>query len=406
VLSQTFVRREVAALRQTGVELVVVADGAEDEDLLGEEGRALAATTRYTSTIGEEARNAFLRRLARRRPLALANTFLFIASRRYGPWKAREADWTVFHEALALGALLEDERPDRLHAPWADRCAFVALVASRLLRVPFSVQARAHELHDPGFRHPLPDVFRHADLVVTNTAYNVPFIRAHLGRRRSPPVHVVHNGLDLHRFVPRGADGSPAHRPPGPARLLCVARLVEQKGLLVLMRACAVLRDRGVEAACDVVGGPEEPLYTEYLLELRREHRRLQLDGRVRFAGSQPFERILDAYRTADVFVLPCVVAADGRRDVTPNVVLEAMAMALPVVSTPVGGVPELVEDGVSGVLVPPGDAAALAAALEALIADPERRRRLGEAARRRIEERFDARLTAARFRELFIGGG
>lgn len=429
VLSQTFVRREVAALRAAGVEVLVAADGAEDEELLGEEAPALVAGTRYTSAVGDAAVAAFRARLARRRPLALANAFLFVVSRRHGPRKSLAADLTVVRDALRLAALLENERPDRLHAPWADRCSFVALVASRLLRVPFSVQARAHELHDPDYRHPLPDVFRHADMIVTNTAYNVPFIEAHLGRRvgAAPPIHVVHNGLDLERFVPRaGRDGrstpgiglgstAAASGPavgrvadpaagalPDPARILCVARLIEQKGLLHLLRACALLRDRGVEVRCDVIGGPEQPLYTNYLVALRREHRRLALGERVRFLGAQPLDVILDAYGRADLFVLPCVVAADGRRDVTPNAVLEAMAMALPVVSTPVGGVPELLEDGVSGVLVPPGDAEALADAVAELIADPERRRRLGRAARARIEERFDARRTAERFRALF----
>jgi glycosyltransferase involved in cell wall biosynthesis len=423
VLSQTFVRREVAALRQAGVEVVIAADGAEDEALLGDEGRRLVAGTRYTFAVPDRAVDAFRRRLARRRPFVLANAFAFVVSRRWSPRKSLDADLRVFRDALRLAALLEPERPDRLHAPWADRCAFVALVASRLLGVPFSVQARAHELHDPDYRHPLPDVFRHADVIVTNTAYNVPFIEGHLGRsgagagggsarRGGPALHVIHNGLDLERFVPgaagpsgfRGAagEGIAEEDAARPARLLCVARLIEQKGLLELLRACGELRDRGIDAACEVIGGPEHPLYTNYLLALRREHRRLGLGERVRFLGARPFDAILAAYAAADVFVLPCVVAADGRRDVTPNAVLEAMAMALPVVSTPVGGVPELLEDGVSGVLVPPGDPSALAAALAELIADPARRRRIGEAARRRIEERFDARRTAGRFRDVF----
>jgi glycosyltransferase involved in cell wall biosynthesis len=403
VLSQTFVRREVAALRAAGVEVLVAADGAEDEELLGEEGRALVARTRYTSAVAPSDVAAFGRRLARTRPLALANAFAFVLSRRWSARKSLDGDLQAFRDALRLAALLEPARPERLHAPWADRCAFVALVASRLLGIPFSVQARAHELHDPEYRHPLPDVFRHADRIVTNTAYNVPFIEAHLGPRAggggAPPIRVVYNGLDLERFAAPAARGSAA---PRPARILCVARLIEQKGLLDLLHACALLRERGIGFACDVVGGPEHPLYTNYLVALRREHRRLGLGDHVRFLGARSFDRTLRAYAGADVFVLPCVVAADGRRDVTPNAVLEAMAMALPVVSTPVGGVPELVEDGVSGVLVPPGDPLALAGALASLIDDPARRRQLGEAARRRAEERFDARRTAAEFREVF----
>ncbi|MDP9176689.1 MAG: glycosyltransferase family 4 protein, partial [Gemmatimonadota bacterium] len=109
------------------------------------------------------------------------------------------------------------------------------------------------------------------------------------------------------------------------------------------------------------------------------------------FRGAQPFATVMEAYCTADVFVLPCVVAWDGRRDVTPNAVIEAMAMKLPVVSTPVTGVVEIVEHGTSGMLVPPEDAVALADEIERLARDRELATMLGENARHRIESRFDA---------------
>jgi glycosyltransferase involved in cell wall biosynthesis len=114
---------------------------------------------------------------------------------------------------------------------------------------------------------------------------------------------------------------------------------------------------------------------------------------------------VLESYRTADVFVLPCVVAEDGSRDITPNALIEAMAMRLPVVSTNVTAIPEIVDDGVSGLLVPPRDENALAAALIRLSKDPPLRRRLGKNARSKVEPQFDIGMNIKKFVHLFARG-
>jgi len=124
---------------------------------------------------------------------------------------------------------------------------------------------------------------------------------------------------------------------------------------------------------------------------VKEMHHRLDLESLVFFRGAQPFATVMEAYRSADVFVLPCVVAEDGRRDITPNAVIEAMAMKLPVISTPVTGVVEIVEHGTSGLLVPPADPVALADEIERVARDRALATTLGENARRRIENRFDA---------------
>jgi glycosyltransferase involved in cell wall biosynthesis len=125
-------------------------------------------------------------------------------------------------------------------------------------------------------------------------------------------------------------------------------------------------------------------------VELRKLHTALGLESTVTFRGAQPLAAVLAAYRRSDVFVLPCVRARSGSHDITPNALIEAMAMKLAVVSTTSGAIPEIVEDGVDGVLVEPNDERALAGAIRGLLDDPERRRALGEAARRKVVERFD----------------
>ena len=139
-----------------------------------------------------------------------------------------------------------------------------------------------------------------------------------------------------------------------------------------------------------------------YYLTLRKLHRALDLENDVHFLGPRPFAAVLEKYLEADVYVLPAVFASDGRRDVTPNVVIEAMAMGLPIVSSRSGAIPELIVDRVSGLLVPPRDETALAHALARLLDDADLRHSLGAAARAAAEARFDIRHTAAQYADLF----
>jgi glycosyltransferase involved in cell wall biosynthesis len=225
-----------------------------------------------------------------------------------------------------------------------------------------------------------------AAFVVTNTRYNaselVRFLSAS-GRRR---LHVIYNGIDRWRW-----SGSRRVRSATGFRLLSVGRLIPQKGHHVLLEACALLRARGLEVGLDIVGGPELPRAREYQQALRDLHDRLDLGLAVRFLGEQPWTEVLRAYAAADLFVLPCIIDPDGSRDIIPNSLIEAMAAGLPVVSTPITGIPELVDHGTDGWLVPPDDARSLADAIAVLHAAPDVRGRLGRNAVRKVAERFDS---------------
>ena len=172
-------------------------------------------------------------------------------------------------------------------------------------------------------------------------------------------------------------------------RVLFVGRLSAPKGIEHLLRACALLRDAGAAPQCEIVGGRTGNEVNYYLRAAQAAPRaRPGIDRAVR-SGRCRSTACCRAFAAADVVVLPAMQAADGRREVTPNALLEAMAMGSPWSSTPIGGIPEIIEDGVSGLLVPSGDAAALAAALMRL-RDPALRARLGAAARERVALRFD----------------
>ena len=386
VLSQTFVRREVAALRRHGASIEVFADGAEDLELLDEQDRDLLTTTRYTLPIDRQRLSRYKREFRSARPLVYYHVYFFIMSRRYGLTKKLRRDRNLFEKAVYLAGVFRDAGITRVHSPWGDRSGFAAMLAAKLLGVPFSLQIRAHDLHDPSYHSALREMLPSADFVITNTRYNRPFIEA-LMTRPGAEIHTIYNGIKIAEFDPPLRSAANV----SPVRILCVGRLIEQKGLTYLLDACALLRDRNVQFTCDVIGGTEESLYAEYWQKLQEQHRRLGLDTQVFFRGAQPFSAIMEAYRTADIFVLPCVVARDGRRDITPNAVIEAMAMKLPVISTPITGLVEIVEHGTSGMLVPPEDSVALADEMERLIRDRVLATRLGENARKRVESRFDA---------------
>jgi colanic acid/amylovoran biosynthesis glycosyltransferase len=247
----------------------------------------------------------------------------------------------------------------------------------------------------------LPEKLASAEFVITNSHYNEAVIKSLLPPGSRGKIHTIYNGIELNRFRPgngrRGSDSV--------LRILSVANLVEPKGLEYLLGACKILRDRGYPVKCEVIG-PRVAYSMNYYIKLQKLRRALALDGEFRFLGAQPFDRVLEKYREVDIFVLPAVIAEDGSGDVTPNAVIEAMAMKLPVISTRSRGIPDLVEDGVSGMLVPPRDEEALAQAIMRLIEDKELRDKFGHNARKRVEERFDISKNIGEFVALFKGAG
>jgi colanic acid/amylovoran biosynthesis glycosyltransferase len=399
ILSQTFVHRELAALKRSGIEILVLAEEPDNTEMADDNARSLLGQTEYLNQIDNDRLRKYKRYFFYRNPFLYTNLLFYLMTRQYKRRKNIMDDVYNFSRAVALAGLLKDSDVDHVHVPWSDETALIAQLASRLVGITYSVQARAHDVHRKSFLYGLRDKLVNAEFIATNSAYNQHYLQELMGKRHSRKVELIYEGLDLDRFVPqsrRSADSSAAFR------ILCVARIIEQKGLIHLLQACKILLESGVDFTCEIAGGPEEPEYTNYHLELKLLHKKLALGNRVVFSGPLPFAAILEKYTTADLFVLPCVVAQDGSRDITPNALIEAMAMGVCVISTPVAGVPEIVEDGVSGLLVPPGDARALADAMSAVLRAPEARARMGQNARKKVEEKFDLNRNVARYLELF----
>lgn len=275
------------------------------------------------------------------------------------------------------------------HAHFGTVAAIVTRLAARLAGLSYTLTLHAKDI----FHVSVDPLMMRKNLsaaaaVVTVSDYNRRYLEATYDSAAARVVR-IYNGLDLTRF---------AFAPPrrGGAEILAVGRLVEKKGFDVLIDACAMLRDRGVPYRCRIVGDGVERA------NLGARIARLALGPQVELAGPQPHADLIGIFREASVLAAPCVVAADGDRDGLPTVLLEAMALGVPCVSTGVTGIPELVRDGDTGVCVPQRDAAALADALQRLLAAPDLRVELATRARRLIERDFDIRRNAAHQRELF----
>jgi glycosyltransferase involved in cell wall biosynthesis len=285
-------------------------------------------------------------------------------------------------QAASLARALDRDGVTHLHAGFVHLPGSLAYLVARLTGRSFSLATHARDLYRAA-----PALLRKklaaAEVVFTCTRYNVAHLQQ-LGSAAAPiRVRHAYHGTDLERFRfgPCGGNEPPV--------VLAVARLVEKKGLDDLMRACALLRARNRRFLCHVVGTGEQQA------ALRQQISELGLESVVTLEGALDQDAVLAWYRRATLMALPCRVARDGDRDGIPNVLIEAAACGLPIVTTPVSGIPELIDDRQTGLLVPPRDAAALAGAIDLLLPARDLRERLRVNARQRVEATFDLRRNA-----------
>jgi glycosyltransferase involved in cell wall biosynthesis len=286
----------------------------------------------------------------------------------------RRPDFLRLYQAIYVGSRLREMQINHVHAHFAGLAARTAYWIEKFFGIPFSFTAHANDIFVPQeFEIGLAKLFGAARRVITVSDYAANFLRERFPQDAAK-VHRIYNGLDLSKF--ERADFSK----PVPM-IVAIGRLIEKKGFTHLIRACDLLKKRGRDFHCEIIGeGPNE---------LRAEIAKLDLEPQVKLAGPQNQTQIAHQLGNASVFVLPAVVDPDGARDNLPTVIMEAMAAGLPVVSTFVGGIPEMVVQDETGFLVQPGDYVALADAIERVIVDPALARKLGQAGRDRAEGLF-----------------
>jgi len=338
-------------------------------------------------------------RLIKARPVNYSCTLLaalrLAFEHRQAPWRPETGFVKEFLQAGAIAQrVLAIGTIRHLHAHFCHSATTVAMFVSRLCGLPFSFTAHAKDVYvlalNPGDL--LQTKLRRAKFAVTCVRANQEHL-ASLGMKETP-IYNIYHGLDTRRFAPR-ADAAEESATP---LLLSAGRLVEKKGFPVMIEACRMLKDRGYRFRCQIIGGPGP--CAQQVASLIHE---LGLEDIVALRPAVTQEELGAVYRQATLFVLPCQIADNNDRDGIPNVLVEAMASGLPVVSTRISGIPELIEHGVNGLLTPQKDARALADAVAQLLDAPVLRRELGAAAREKVCRLFDAESNILALRRLFL---
>jgi glycosyltransferase involved in cell wall biosynthesis len=327
------------------------------------------------------------------RPLAYLGTLVFVLTRPNQSLARRRRTLFHFAEGVYLAEEIEKQHIRHIHVHFALNAATLALVLERLTGVPFSFTAHANDIFADQVI--LKEKIKAARFIVAISEYNKRFLIEYAGDPKvAEKIHVIHSGVPLADFSP---DAHPAHTSAALPLILSVGRLVEKKGFPFLIRACKLLRDQGYHARCVIVGSG---LQEEALHCLVHD---LDMEDRIELPGWLDQTRVRAYLEEATVFALPCIVAANGDRDGIPAVLMEAMAMAKPCVSTTVSGIPELIVDGHTGLLVPEKDATALADALSRLLDDAALARRLGQAGREKVCDDFNLDSITSQILHLFL---
>lgn len=388
-VSHTFVLREVRQLRAEGFEIRTASVNPPDRSeaqMTPDEVEALHDSY-YLKAHGW--RGALAAHLAGwRRPLAYWRGLK--AGWRMGGWNLYQALYGLFYftEALMLQRWMQRERLEHLHVHFATAAANIALVLKSMAPIGLSLTIHGpDEFYDVHGQH-LSDKIRAADFLVCIGRFARSQVMKLSSAEQWHKFDICPLGVDVDRYRPRSQ--APATSLARPSRILCVGRLTPAKGQHVLLEACALLRDWGRPMHLVMVGaGPDEA-------SLKSRSAELGMDPLVEFTGPMNQDEVRQQYQRSDLFALPSF--AEG----IPVVLMEAMASGLPCVTTRITGIPELIRDGIDGLLVTPSDAHELADALAMLMDDAQLRSELGSAGRQRVREMYNLPDNVAQLGRIF----
>ena len=304
----------------------------------------------------------------------------------------RRTDFLRLYQAIYVGSRLREMGVNHVHAHFAGMAARTAFWINRFFSITFSFTAHANDIFSPHhFEIGLDKLVDTALVIVTETDYAARFLRERFSHR-ADRIHRLYNGLDLSEFG--RADFSSAQ-----PFIIAVGRLIPKKGFGDLIRTCGLLTERGQSFRCEIIG--EGPLENE----LRRQIDEAHLQNNVVLAGAKVQTELRRRLAAANVFVLPSVIDPDGGMDNLPTVIMEAMATGLPVVSTTVGGIPEMVIESETGFLVQPGNTMAMTDAIQKVINDSSLAARLGRSGYERARALFSIQKNVRHLSTLICGG-
>ena len=394
-LTETFVLYELLAVEDAGVDVQVYPLQREHTAVMHPEAKDVVQRAHYTPFLSWTIVMAHMHYLVRK-PTCYVRTLATLLWANLGSARYFFGAIVFFPKAVYLAQRMEQDGIDHIHAHFASHPAAVAFVVRRLAGIPYSFTAHGSDLHRD--QHMLREKVAEANFVATISEHNAQIIRDVCQGMDVSHVHVVRCGVDVSVFKPLSKADDHHQSCPASIAIFCLGTLHEVKGQIYLLQAVQKLRDRQIQCRLNFIGdGPD-------LEKLRSAAHESRLQNVTTFHGRKSRQQVANLLRGADIVAAPSVPTADGRKEGIPVALMEAMASGAAVVASRISGIPELVEDGVNGLLVTPRNIEELAAALERLATDDQLRSMLAGNARQTIAEEFNLGSGAQQLVKLFFG--
>ncbi len=386
-LTETFILYEMLAMKKEGVQIEVYPLLKEQTDVMHPEAIPFVGAAHFQPFLSLSIIRANLHFLTRK-PRVYLGTLWTLLRANWGSVRFFIGVLGIFPKSVLFAYQMQAEKINHVHAHFASHPAAAGFIIHRLSGISYSFTAHGSDLHRD--RHMLREKVAEAAFVVAISDYNKEMIISECQGAYRDKVKVIHCGVDTDVF--RFRSGETRHEKEGkPFMILCVGTLHEVKGQSYLIEACSKLSENGIDFECHFVGdGPDKATLVELAVQAG-------ISKKIRFHGSQKQERIAQLLQDADVLAAPSVPTRDGRREGIPVVLIEAMSSGVPIIASNISGIPELVLNEDTGLLVPPRDADALAKALERYYRDPVMRKHLGHSGRENVIGEFDLYKNAAK---------
>lgn len=378
VLTETFILREIEEVKRRGIEVEIFSlHNVNLNEQMHYGARELALSTWYIPFFLSFRVWGAVFFYLKTQPLCIFRILMKITRTHLKNPILLLKTLVIFPKALTMARILKDMKISRIHAHWATVPTTVAWIIYKLNSLGYTFTAHAWDIFKVSTM--LEDKIQAADKVITCTNFNKKYLLDKFPNIDSDKIVVVYHGLDFSRFNPC------SRKKESIFTILSIARLDKVKGIHHLLEACHLLRESKIPFLCHIIY-----VDGDFKKEILHLYHDLGLEDHVQFIPQMSQEELIEYYKNADCFVLPCIITEDGNRDGIPNVIIEALAMELPVVTTSVSGIPEVVQDGQSGLLVQPGNVKEIASAIERLYRDRELRVYLGQAKRQMVYHKFE----------------
>jgi len=403
-LSQTFILNEILALEKIGVSIQIFALTNPREKIVQMQVNQIRAPVHYLDESMQPRRLGNLLKenveVARLHFKGYISSVVYIAAnKRIDQGYTASSRWECFLQAvhliyiLALRAQRTGKSIDHLHAHFAHDPALIAYLVHCIAGIPFSFTAHARDLYQVPEKV-LTYRIRQARAVITCCKANLEYLNQ-IAPSQQSKFSLIYHGVNLKDFQPVPNPG--ASPVPNHPLILSVGRLVEKKGFQNLLQAFLIVKRRGEIFQCAIYG--DGPL-CQQLRDWIEEH---DLTDEIMLEGDRTQKELISIYQNATLFILTPVQTDDGDRDGIPNVLVEAMAVGLPVITTAVAGIPELVDNNENGLLYQPHDVQGISSGIIELLRNEEKRRQLGSAASKKVKEQFDVTQAASRLKAFFV---